>query len=377
MTPVAAESPVSTAAGGEPSTTPTMVGRITPVAAESPVSTAAGGEPTITPTCPVPVHAAVPEAAFSAHFLEVSSRPSLPMTASAYAGLRGRTVSAGHLFLQRTDTHPADWAAEVKRGNVFWLHFDGVPTDMQDKTDLKGYGKWVRWQQRRGCFWSLALPRRSAWLSNSTVLSLAALPGRRRDPLDLSGKRARRAAEEHSALGGLRDAAVSVTKLAGWTNVGVRLNTALDYVLWRRGSELGTAVERIKGGFYMGPSLELAEELYLALCKEFAAGPSPAGTRGPHGPLLGAVLHAAGDPDTCVEDWLSSQTPLGITKPIPCTGVFPVLSSEDAVRAARKYAPADHAGGSTDNYTSYREFTVGRVIVRRATSMIGGQLHVL
>ena len=43
--------------------------------------------------------------------------------------------------------------------------------------------------------------------------------GKRKDPLDLSGKRARRAAEEHSALGGLRDAAVSITKLAGWTNV--------------------------------------------------------------------------------------------------------------------------------------------------------------
>ena len=64
-----------------------------------------------------------------------------------------------------------------------------------------------------------------------------------------------------------------------------------------------------------------------------------------------------GDPDTIVEDWLSSQTPLGITKPIPCNGVFPVLSSEDAARAARNYAPADHAGGSADNYTSYREFT--------------------
>ena len=148
---------------------------------------------------------------------------------------------------------------------------------------IKAYGKWVWWQQRRGCFWSLALPRRSPWLKNSTLLSLAVLPrvhrvhgkeamiitnapwlrgwdlvriirqlgqkaeelaaiypdsldplalyrepakririsdGRRRDPLDISGKRARRAAEEHSALGGLRGAAVSVAKLAGWMEVG-------------------------------------------------------------------------------------------------------------------------------------------------------------
>ena len=54
--------------------------------------------------------------------------------------------------MQRTDTHPTDWAAEAKCGNVFWLHFGGLLPDMLDKPYLKAYGKWVRWQQRRGCF---------------------------------------------------------------------------------------------------------------------------------------------------------------------------------------------------------------------------------
>ena len=36
---------------------------------------------------------------------------------------------------------------------------------------------------------------------------------------------------------------------------------------------------------------------------------------------------------------------------------FPLLTSVEAAHAARNYAPADHAGGSTDNYTPYREFT--------------------
>ena len=58
------------------------------------------------------------------------------------------------------------------------------------------------------------------------VKRIRIVEGRRRDPLDLSGKRARRAAEEHSAICGLRDAAFSVGKLAGWAKVGLRLNTA-------------------------------------------------------------------------------------------------------------------------------------------------------
>ena len=55
------------------------------------------------------------------------------------------------------------------------------------------------------------------------VKRIRIVDGKRKDPLDLSGKRARRAAEEHTALGGLRDAAVSVAKLSGWTGVGTRL----------------------------------------------------------------------------------------------------------------------------------------------------------
>ena len=77
-----------------------------------------------------PRRASVPEAVFTAHFLEVSSRPSLAMTASAYAGLRGRTIAAEHLFVQQAGTYPTHWSAEIKDGNVFWLHFDGLLTEM-------------------------------------------------------------------------------------------------------------------------------------------------------------------------------------------------------------------------------------------------------
>ena len=77
-----------------------------------------------------PRRAPVPEAVFTAHFLEVSSRPSLAMTASAYAGLRGRTIAAEHLFVQQAGTYPTHWSAEIKDGNVFWLHFDGLLTEM-------------------------------------------------------------------------------------------------------------------------------------------------------------------------------------------------------------------------------------------------------
>ena len=299
MTPVAIENPVSTAAGGKPITTPENLGNSAPVVAERLSSAAAGADTTAQPTGPVQTRAAEPELVFEAHFLEVSSRATLPVTAAAYAGLRGRTISAEHLVVQNTDTFPTHWAAEVKGGNVFWMHYDGMVTETQDIAYLKAYGKWVRWQQRRGCFWSLALPRQAAWLKNPTVISLALLPrvhrirskaaviltnapwlrgwdlartirqlgreaenlavvhpdaldplahyresvkriritnGRRQDPLDISGKRARRAAEEHSALGGLRDAAVSVSKLAGWSGVGLRLNAVLDRILQQRGT---------------------------------------------------------------------------------------------------------------------------------------------
>ena len=151
MTPVAAENTISTAAGGEPTTT-SEIASISPVAAEHPVSAAAGGEPTAISTGPVQVRAAAPGTVFEVHFLELSSRASLPVAAAAYAGLRGFTISAEHLLVQRTDTFPIHWAAEVKGGNVFWLHFDGTLPEMQDKAYFKGFGKWARWQQRRGCF---------------------------------------------------------------------------------------------------------------------------------------------------------------------------------------------------------------------------------
>ena len=132
-----------------------VVGRVKPVAEETPVSRVTGGEPTTVPASPEPVHfASVPEAVFSAHFLEVSSQPSLPMTASAYVGLRGRTVSASQLYVHHTEGASifTDWAAEVKSGNVFWLHYDGLIPDLLDESHLQAYGKWVRWQQRRWVF---------------------------------------------------------------------------------------------------------------------------------------------------------------------------------------------------------------------------------
>ena len=147
-----------------------------PKAVETPDSNAIGGvpfSPTVTPT---PVHAApVEQAGFEAHLLEISPQPSVAITAAAYAGLRGRTIPAEFLRVQHVEV-PTDGAAQVKEGQVYWMHYDGLKEALQDKIHLKGYGKWARWQQRRGLFWSLALPRWSEWLTNITVRSLAVSP---------------------------------------------------------------------------------------------------------------------------------------------------------------------------------------------------------
>ena len=125
---------------------------------------------------PIPMRAASVEVAgFEAHLLDVSPQPSVAITAAAYVGLRGRAIPAEFLRVQPVEV-PMGWASQVKGGTYFWLHYDGLKEALQDKVHLKGYGKWARWQQRRGLFWSLALPRWSEWLTNVTVRSLAALP---------------------------------------------------------------------------------------------------------------------------------------------------------------------------------------------------------
>ena len=113
------------------------------------------------------------------------------------------------------------------------------------------------------------------------------------------------------------------------------------------------------------------EDLYLELCRLFSVSACPRGTRGPFGVLLAAILRTAGDPDAIVGDWLSDPPPIGIMKEIPCTGVFPKISAEDAARAARNYAPADHAGGSTANYSSYLEFTAEADFELRREQQLG------
>ena len=74
----------------------------------------------------VPANTVGLEAVFEAHFLELSSRSSLPVTVAAYAGLRGRTISADHLLVQNASTYPTHWAEIVKSGGVLWMHFDGT-----------------------------------------------------------------------------------------------------------------------------------------------------------------------------------------------------------------------------------------------------------
>ena len=170
----ATENPISTTAGRESATASPSLDSTTPVVAG--ISAAAGELPSMHTDGPEQVRAAAPETIFEAHYLELSSRASLPVTAAAYAGLRGFTIAAEHLVVHNAGVFPIHWAAEVKCGNVFWMHYDGTVSDMQDSAHFKGYGRRVRWQQRCGCFWSIGLPRRSTWLSNPTILSLAVLP---------------------------------------------------------------------------------------------------------------------------------------------------------------------------------------------------------
>ena len=196
---------------------------------------------------------------FEAHIIEVSSRPSVAVTAAAYVGLRARTLPPDLLSLQKSAAALHDWASEVKSGGVLLLHFDGMLDDMFSRENLRWYARWCKWQQRRGQFWCLSLPRKTSWLANASVAARSVLPavhkvrgksvvvitsaswittwdfagvvrtlgrkstdlaaqhptdedplkhlrgevqrirfaaGRRRDPLEISGKRARRAMEE-------------------------------------------------------------------------------------------------------------------------------------------------------------------------------------
>ena len=333
-------------------------GRVKPKAGETPCSKVFGGEPfvpvpfsAVAAAPPIPSASGEP-AGYEAHLLEISTQPSVAITAAGYAGLRGRAIPADFLRAQPVEV-PTDWASQVKEGHVYWMHYDGLREALQDKLLLKGFGKWARWQQRRGLFWSIALPRWSTLRTNATVRALATLPAvhrirgrdsviltnapwlrksdlvsvvrylgrqaeelalqhpdsfeplallqgpvrririvgaKRLDPLDPACRRAKRAAEEQATIGGLRDSAASVAKLDGWSSVGRRINAALDSVLRKRTVEVTHATYLLQRGIYNGPSLECTGELYLELCRAFSAPACPSGTRGPFGILLAAIF---------------------------------------------------------------------------------------
>ena len=52
-----------------------------------------------------------------------------------------------------------------------------------------------------------------------------------------------------------------------------------------------------------------------------------------------------------------AQDALGISQTIPANDISPKLSPDDAIRAARNYAPADEPGSIFGNYSSYTEFS--------------------
>ena len=69
------------------------------------------------------------------------------------------------------------------------------------------------------------------------------------------------------------------------------------------------------------------------------------------------MMRIAGDPDVSIGPWLADSAAVGIEREIPPHGIFPKLTEEEAIRAAKGYAAVDvgrHEAGF-HNYTSYSE----------------------
>ena len=173
--------------------------------------------------------------------------------------------------------------------------------------------------------------------------------------------RAVREEENECAIGGLRNAARSVTKLPNWSLVGSKVAAMIEELVDLHEETLNPVLDSLgdKTKSHMVPEslcaiLRLKMRDMLGLCDEDLQ-PGPGGF---FPGLIRGLTEAASDPDVHIHEWLKGQVPLGITVPIPPGGVFPVVSPQSVGREKDRIRYLHAKVWGTDNYASYDEHKV-------------------
>ena len=193
---------------------------------------------------------------------------------------------------------------------------------------------------------ALAPPRSARRLVFSTSSKFA-------DPLDATRRQAREA-DNATCIGGLRDPTKSLHKVTGWYPVGVEVARALREVLAANPADMDALLSAIGNPEGEAHHEELITKARTAIAEVLQVALPPK-----HQTLwaeaLSKMVNLSHDPDVSVPEWLGTSTPLGIARPIPCHGIFPTLSPQEAEQAARHYAPIS-LSPVFDNYASYTEY---------------------
>ena len=137
------------------------------------------------------------------------------------------------------------------------------------------------------------------------------------------GRKLTRAAENATALGGMRDPVTSVARIPRASPVGLSIDSCL-HSLCGNDPSLYRPIDLLLGGHKtVGFSEKQIRRAQVSLLATLGGDPSPLRQSGLQPALFRSYARATGDPDAILADWLEVGAPLGVTAPIVQSGVFP------------------------------------------------------
>ena len=161
--------------------------------------------------------------------------------------------------------------------------------------------------------------------------------------------------EDEAALGGMRNPAASVERMAGAGERGSMMAAVLFEVLDRHPEALNPVYNILDGKTSLGFTGALVQEARSALARTVGAQVEEAGSevKGLRADLFEAVSAFLGDPDGILAEWLRTGAPLGAKLKVEHTGIFPrdVASG----RSDPSLLPPTALAEEWENYSSAEE----------------------
>ena len=175
----------------------------------------------------------------------------------------------------------------------------------------------------------------------------------RTDVAPRGSAREARAAEDSTAIGGMRHPRLAVDKIPGLRPAGAVVREALESYLDSRPDVSDSIEASIAEGTCRVPESalkELANRLGKVLhTGKIGKGPKSLWRAG----FVQAFVSTAGDPDTALGQWLEHGAPTGVAKDVECLGIFPRTTPKGLLHDDiwKQWA----LGEPTANYTSIHE----------------------